>query len=70
MTLEVRLNCPYCDWRYQEVVVESAIPAGLLAAFSDPEGLVEILQHQRIERIAAAVVAHCREAHPHLARVQ
>lgn len=67
---EVAITCPYCEWGYSEPVAESVIPLGLMASFSDPDALKEIMHTQRLERIAAAVTKHFREAHPHLARVQ
>lgn len=66
----VAITCPYCNWGYSEPIAESAIPDALMAAFSDPQGLADVLHQQRLERIAAAVVTHFRESHPHLARVQ
>lgn len=65
-----QITCPECDWHYEEPIAEVAIPSAMMAAFSDPEGFATILRRQRIERIAAAVLAHFREVHPHLARVQ
>lgn len=64
----VRVSCqePGCDWQYEEVLTESAIPPALMAAFSEPERLAEIFAQQRKDRIADAVLAHYLKVHPNL----
>jgi hypothetical protein len=64
------ITCPECDWHYEEPIAEVTIPSAMMEAFSDPVGLANTLRTQRVERIAAAVIAHYREAHPHLCFVQ
>ena len=60
----MRVSCPLCDWTHDEQDVESAIPPGMFAAFSDPDGLSQILKEQRMQRIDEAVLAHLEAAHP------
>jgi hypothetical protein len=60
----LRVSCPLCDWTHDEPDVESVIQPGMMRAFSDPDGLSDILKAQRMERIDAAVLAHMAKAHP------
>ncbi len=61
-----RVLCPHCEWYHDEPVSESMLPPGLLACFSDPRGVVDILKRQRIERIQQALLAHlATHATPH-----
>ena len=56
--------CALCDWRHDEPVAESAMPPGMMNAFSDPVRLQEILIEQREQRMEAALKAHLRDQHP------
>jgi hypothetical protein len=60
----MRVSCPLCDWHHDEPDTESAMPSGLMGAFSDPAGLSRILKEQLMERVDAAVFAHLELAHP------
>lgn len=52
------VRCVACGWEHSETLVESVIPAGLMASFSDSERLQEILSEQRDARLVEAALAH------------
>lgn len=52
------VSCTLCDWKHSETLVESVIPEALMASFSDPERLQQILKEQRDERVMTAARAH------------
>lgn len=57
MKIEV-IRCTICGWEHEEIDVQSAIPAALFGAFSDPAGLERIMRVQRRERQQEAINAH------------
>jgi hypothetical protein len=61
--VKFRITCPLCDWTHEEYDVESIMPRGLMAAFSDPDRLSAILSEQLQARLKAAGEAHILAAH-------
>lgn len=61
--MKFRITCPLCDWTHEEWDVESVIPHGLMASFSDPARLSAILSEQLQARLKAAGEAHILAAH-------
>lgn len=64
MPTELVVRCPCCAWEFHEIVVESCIPPGLMASFSDPETLQKIMEAQRIDRAMTAIDSHLAKEHP------
>lgn len=64
MTSELVVRCPCCAWEFRELVLESAIPRGLMQSFSDADSLQRIMQAQRIDRALTAIDTHLATNHP------
>lgn len=53
MRFEV-IKYPLCGWEHEEIDAQSAIPAEMFAAFSDPPALAAIMARQRREHLLEA----------------
>jgi hypothetical protein len=52
------IHCPLCEWKHEEVDALSAMPAGMLRAFSEPLALSNIMRRRESERIELALSEH------------